>query len=373
MLVKDVMSADIAAVRADAPLAEAVELLERSDDGVVAVFAEGNGVVGTLSEHDIATWIARPDRDMTGALVQDVMRTGVPYSREDQDVREAARLMREQHLTGLMVMRGNRPVGAVTLADLAAQVDGADASRSATRSSPQASPGQHTQEQDDEQAPPARVFLQPIAAPSVLGLLGLAGATFMVGAYYAGWFGGGSTPLYLAPFVAVFGGLAQLLAGMWAYKARDAVATAVHGTWGSFWLAYGILYAMVAGHTLTTSVNPGFGWWFIPLAAITGATALAAIGRNLSLSAMLFTLTAACIVGAIGFLLPSGGWVIGAGYVFMAAAIIAWYTAVAVMLEGSFRRVILPIGKPLAEANIPGRRHTRPIEWRYGEPGVRAG
>ena len=33
----------------------------------------------------------------------------------------------------------------------------------------------------------------------------------------------------LAPFVLFFGGLAQLLAGMWVYRARDAVATAMHG------------------------------------------------------------------------------------------------------------------------------------------------
>ena len=31
-----------------------------------------------------------------------------------------------------------------------------------------------------------RVFLQPIAAPSILGLFGFAGATFMVSAYLAG-------------------------------------------------------------------------------------------------------------------------------------------------------------------------------------------
>jgi len=31
------------------------------------------------------------------------------------------------------------------------------------------------------------------------------------------------------------------VAGMCAYRARDAVATAMHGMWGSFWIAYGIL------------------------------------------------------------------------------------------------------------------------------------
>src|SRR3954451_25125276 len=91
-----------------------------------------------------------------------------------------------------------------------------------------------------------RVFLQPIAAPSVLGLFGFAGATFIVAANLAGWYGNASSPGYLFPFAMFFGGLAQFTAGMWAYKARDAVATAMHGMWGSFWLGYGLLNLLVA-------------------------------------------------------------------------------------------------------------------------------
>jgi succinate-acetate transporter protein len=55
----------------------------------------------------------------------------------------------------------------------------------------------------------AEVLLQPIAAPSILGLYGFAAATFMVAAHIAHWYGSSNTELYLAPFAAVFGGLAQ--------------------------------------------------------------------------------------------------------------------------------------------------------------------
>jgi uncharacterized protein len=79
-----------------------------------------------------------------------------------------------------------------------------------------------------------RAVLQIIAAPSILGLYAFAGSTFIVSAHLAGWYGGPDTPLYLLPFAAVFGGIAQFAAGMWAYKARDAIATAMHGMWGSF-------------------------------------------------------------------------------------------------------------------------------------------
>src|SRR5881392_1280293 len=96
-----------------------------------------------------------------------------------------------------------------------------------------------------------RVVLQPIAAPSVLGLFGFAGATFVVAANMAGWWGTPTSGLALAPFAAMFGGLAQFLAGMWAYRARDAIATAMHGMWGAFWLAYGVLFTLAAFHVVT--------------------------------------------------------------------------------------------------------------------------
>ena len=40
-----------------------------------------------------------------------------------------------------------------------------------------------------------RAFLQPIAAPSILGLYAFAGSTFIVSAHLAGWYGGPDTPL----------------------------------------------------------------------------------------------------------------------------------------------------------------------------------
>ena len=61
--------------------------------------------------------------------------------------------------------------------------------------------------------PQAQISLQPIAAPSILGLYGFAGATFMVAAHMAHWFGTTETSMDLWPFAAFFGGLAQFLAG----------------------------------------------------------------------------------------------------------------------------------------------------------------
>src|SRR5579872_3703667 len=156
---------------------------------------------------------------------------------------------------------------------------------------------------------PARVYLQPIAAPSVLGLFGFAGATFMVAAHMAHWYGGTDTDLYLAAFAATFGGIAQFAAGMWAFKARDAVATAMHGTWGAFWMAYGLLqYAFVSG-TLHRPAGafPALGYWFIVLAAITWMGSWAASAENKLLATVLAFLAAGSTIAAISELTGSGG------------------------------------------------------------------
>jgi uncharacterized protein len=222
-----------------------------------------------------------------------------------------------------------------------------------------------------------RVFLQPIAAPSVLGLFGFAGATFIVASNMAGWWGTPESGLALAPFAAMFGGLAQFLAGMWAYRARDAIATAMHGMWGAFWLAYGILNILVAAGALTAPTpwfhNPELGFWFFALAAITASGAVASLAESLGLFAVLSTLAAGSGIAAGAFIYGSHGWVQVAGWVFVFSAGFAWYVATAMMLAAAGGMVVLPLGKLKRAANVPGAKPVRPIELEWGEPGVKMG
>jgi succinate-acetate transporter protein len=220
-----------------------------------------------------------------------------------------------------------------------------------------------------------RVFLQPIAAPSILGLFGFAAATFMVAAHIAGWYGNTKSPTFLFPFAATFGGVAQFAASMWAYRARDGLATAMHGMWGAFWMAYGLLFLLVAAGDITVPAGkfPELAFWFFPLAVITAAGAVASIPENLGLTATLTSLAVGSGLLAVGYLVGGKGWLHTGGWVLIASAICACYTASALMLRGTFRRVILPLAEPAPEANIPGRRRFQPIEYALGEPGVKHG
>ena len=215
----------------------------------------------------------------------------------------------------------------------------------------------------------ARVYLQPIAAPSILGLYAFAGSTLIVAAELAGWYGNSQTALFLFPFAAAFGGVAQFAAGMWSYRARDAIATAMHGMWGSFWIGYGILHLLFATGALTAPQGPfpALGFWFIALAWITIMGAIAATAENAALTAVLGTLALGSVFAAIAELLGSDAWTVVAGWTFIVSAVCAWYTASALMFEGVAGRSVLPVGQTKKAKEAPE------VAPGAGEPGVAQG
>jgi succinate-acetate transporter protein len=223
----------------------------------------------------------------------------------------------------------------------------------------------------------ARVFLQPIAAPSILGLFGFAAATFMVTAYLVGWYGKATSPLLIFPFATAAGGIAQGAAALWAYRARDGLATAIHGIWAAFWLGYGFLNFMIALKLVPApaphAAVPELGYWFFALAAITAAGAIASVGESLAITSVLAPLTVGAALLGVFYTLGGKGWEYAGGYVTMAAAFTAFYTATAMMVASSFGRVIVPLGKYRKEENVPGGRHVYPIQFELGEPGVKQG
>ncbi|WP_433473988.1 acetate uptake transporter family protein [Spirillospora sp. CA-142024] len=225
-----------------------------------------------------------------------------------------------------------------------------------------------------------RVFLQPIAAPSILGLFGLAGAAMMVGAWQADWYGGVGTPLILWPFVLTFGGIAQFLAGMWAYRARDGLATVMHGMWGAFWIGWGLFFMLVSIGAVPLALVPtlgtlreGYAFWFVALAAITAIGALAALGESMALSLMLLCLAGAAGFTSGGFFSPSDWALKTGGWLFVVAAVLCLYIAAALMFQNSFGRTILPLLKTRRGAAAAGGRATWPLEYPMGEPGVKIG
>lgn len=76
-----------------------------------------------------------------------------------------------------------------------------------------------------QQTPGVRIVLRPIAPPAALGLAGFAGSTFIASMWIASWWGDEESPLVIFPFLGLFGGLAQFIAGLFGFWARDTLVS----------------------------------------------------------------------------------------------------------------------------------------------------
>src|SRR5579884_3468993 len=115
--------------------------------------------------------------------------------------------------------------------------------------------------------PEARIMLQPLAAPSVLGYFALGSALIIYGTWFAAGWGTERDPSTFFPFLLFFGGFGQLGAALWSYRARAAVAAALHGSWAAFWLGVGLVYLLATTHTVGVphrgEVWQSLGQWLI--------------------------------------------------------------------------------------------------------------
>jgi succinate-acetate transporter protein len=223
----------------------------------------------------------------------------------------------------------------------------------------------------------SRIMLTPMAAPSIMGLFGFAIATVMLGAYQAGWYGSAVTPLVIWPLALFAGGIMQGIAAVASLRARDGAAVAVHTAWASFWAGWGILQLLVATHVMAAiplgAASPSFAMWFVVLALVTFWGAVGALAQNLLLFTTLGVLTGASAVTAAGFWAGSLATVQAGGWLFVISAAAAWLAGGAMVLEHSFGRAIIPVGRWSKDANIPGAKVTDPIAYPSGMPGVKVG
>ena len=119
MLVKEIMTHNAQVVAPGDTLEQAARRMEELDVGPLPV-CEGNRVVGILTDRDITVRATAAGCDPKTTLVYEAMSQDFTSCHEDQDVSEAARLMKEKQIRRLLVVNdANDLVGIVSLADLA--------------------------------------------------------------------------------------------------------------------------------------------------------------------------------------------------------------------------------------------------------------
>jgi len=121
MLVRDIMTANVEGVAPGDTLEQAARKMEELDVGPLPV-CEGRRVLGMLTDRDITVRATAAGCDPKTTLVCDAMSQDVICCYEDQEVQEAARLMKEKQVRRLLVMsRAGELAGIVSLGDLATE------------------------------------------------------------------------------------------------------------------------------------------------------------------------------------------------------------------------------------------------------------
>jgi uncharacterized protein len=187
---------------------------------------------------------------------------------------------------------------------------------------------------------PVRIQLRPIANPLPLGFLALCVATFVVAGLNLGWVEAAESRQVALVLLALVVPL-QLVASVLGYLARDVVAGTgmgvLAGTWGSVGLV------LLTGPPGATSDVLG-----LMLLVSCMAMASAAVGAwpTKAVPALVLTTTSVrfLVTGAYE-LTGSKGWEEAAGWVGLALAALAAYTALAMIVEDSHHRTLLPLGR----------------------------
>jgi len=186
----------------------------------------------------------------------------------------------------------------------------------------------------------------PIADPGPLGLAAFALTTFVLSMFNADLVGKGGEPIVFGLALA-YGGLAQLLAGMWEFRTGNTFGAVAFTSYGAFWLSFWAFVqffeksvpAADAGHAVGLFL---IAWgifttyMFIPSLRTTAAVALV-----FALLAVTFFLLGIGNAGGHTSIIKLGGW-FG-----LATAVAAWYASFAAVTNATFGRVVMPV-KPLS-------------------------
>jgi len=206
---------------------------------------------------------------------------------------------------------------------------------------------------EDRTVAPSAAAVSPVADPAPLGLAGFALTTFLLSAANAHWMNGNASGDAWLGYAFAYGGLGQLLAGMWEFRNRNVFGATAFSTYGAFWIGLGIWAIKVAPGIppSTAFANHDLGWILLAFAIFNTYMLLLSTQVNMAVFTVFLTLELTEIILFLGFFSNSPGAIQLGGYVGVVTALAAWYTSAAGVANGiaggQAGRLRIPVGKPL--------------------------
>jgi succinate-acetate transporter protein len=185
-----------------------------------------------------------------------------------------------------------------------------------------------------------------IADPAPLGLAAFALTTFLLSAFNVGWTKG--TVAFLG-FALAYGGIAQLLAGMWEFRNRNVFGATAFSTYGAFWIGIAVYFFWVVPEFKPTALqlSNDLGWISVAFVIFNTYMLLWSLFVNRAVFFVFLTLEVTFILLAIGHFSNSTDMVKAGGIAGIVTAACAWYASAAGVINGMASRKVLPVGAPL--------------------------
>jgi CBS domain-containing protein len=120
--IREVMTQNPECVSSDTTVADAAKMMRDKDFGGV-LSLDGDEVSGFLTDRDIAVRVVAEGKDPTSCTVGDVATTDLHTLSPDDTVEDAIKLVREHNVRRVPVIEGAKPVGIVSIGDLALERD----------------------------------------------------------------------------------------------------------------------------------------------------------------------------------------------------------------------------------------------------------
>ncbi len=180
------------------------------------------------------------------------------------------------------------------------------------------------------------------ADPGPLGLAAFALTTFVLSMFNAGLISKAGEPVVLGLALA-YGGIGQLLAGMWEFRTGNTFGAVAFSSYGAFWISFWALITFFAGDIPAAHLGDAVGLYLIAWGIFTGYMFVASLRTTAAIALVFALLTITFVVLGIGNANENEGVIEAGGWCGLATAGAAWYASFAAVTNSTFGRTVLPV------------------------------
>lgn len=123
MLVKDLMTKEMVFADTTDSVFDVAKMMKTHNIGCVPVVADGDKVLGMVTDRDIVLNIAKFNLDTAKTLASSIMSEKVYSVRPGADIEDALALMKKQKIRRLPVIENERLMGMISIGDIAVTND----------------------------------------------------------------------------------------------------------------------------------------------------------------------------------------------------------------------------------------------------------